>query len=89
MLMKAAADGASRGAGASSAVSRRGRQRKPRWQRARAPEAAWVMVEEARQAESNARVRGHHRRRLTSEDVHGLGIKMIFLQKKGNKRKRR
>lgn len=47
-----------------------------------------VMVE-ARQAERNARARGHHRRRLTSEDVHGLGIKMIFLQKKGDKRKRR
>lgn len=50
-----------------------------------------ALAEEARQAQRNARKRGHHRRRLRSEDVHDLGITMIFLQnkKKGDKRKRR
>lgn len=89
--MKATTDGMAPGTGASSAVSRRERQRKPRWRHwPRFQKQHGVMVEEARQAKRNAKQRGYHRKRLRYDDGHHLGIKMIFLQikKEGDKRKR-
>lgn len=83
MLRGAAADSTAPGTGAPSAVSGCEPQRKPRrrhWPRLQ--KQCEVMVGEARQAKSNARKGGHRRRRLTSDDVHHLGIKMIFLQNK-------
>lgn len=63
-----------------------------RWRRwPRLQKSGEVVAEEARQVKGNAKKRGHHRKRLRSEDVHHLGINMIFLQikKEGDKRKRR
>lgn len=91
--MKAAPDGAAPGTGASSAVSRRERQRKPRWRHwPRLQKQHEVMVEEARQAKRNAKKRAfHHRKRLRSDDGHHLGIKMIFSsdQERGGQKDKR
>lgn len=90
MLREAAADGTAPGTGASSAVSRWQRQRKPRrrhWPRLQ--KQCEVMVGEARQAKSNARKGGHRRRRLTSDDVHHLGIKIFLQNKKEGEQKKK